>query len=77
MNTFRDVINAWPTLDDFASDIRVEPNTAKQMRTRNSVAAAYWPDMISGAKRRKIVGVSLEKLAALAAARRAPVQRAS
>lgn len=70
MNTFQDIINGWPSLADFASDIGVEENTAKQMRTRNSVNPVHWPSMIDGAKRRKIVGVTFEALTSAYAAKR-------
>lgn len=60
----------WPSLADFASDIGVEENTAKQMRTRNSVNPVYWPSMMEGARCRKIDGVTFEALTAAYAARR-------
>lgn len=63
MTTFRDIINQWPSLADFAADIGVEENTAKQMRTRNSVNARYWIPMVSAARRRRIK-VTMDVLAA-------------
>lgn len=63
MSTFRTIINQWPSIAEFATDIGVEENTAKQMRTRNSVNAKYWPAMVVGAQRRGI-DVTFESLAA-------------
>lgn len=57
------IISLWPNLSDFADDIGVSENTAKQMRTRNRVNARYWPAMVAGAQARGIEGVSLEVLA--------------
>lgn len=67
MRTHRDIISLWPRLADFASDIGVSENTAKQMRTRDSVNARYWPAMVGGAKRRGIRGVTYETLSAAVA----------
>lgn len=54
MKTFRDIISKWPSISDFAEDIGVEENTAKQMRTRNSVNGKYWTPMVKAAKARGI-----------------------
>jgi len=56
------IISKWPSIAEFAADIGVPENTAKQMRTRNSINGRYWLAMISGAKRRKISGVTIEAL---------------
>jgi len=58
----RNQIDKWPTLAEFAEDIGVSENTAKQMRTRDSVRHDYWQCMVDAAKRREIEGVTLEAL---------------
>jgi hypothetical protein len=63
MKTFRDIISKWPSVSDFADDIGVEENTAKQMRTRNSVNAKYWTSMVTAAQKRGIK-LSYEQLSA-------------
>ncbi|WP_159373862.1 MULTISPECIES: hypothetical protein [Rhodoplanes] len=68
MSSFRDLINAYG-LADFADDVGVQPNTAKQMRQRNSVAPEYWDAWVRGARRRGL-DITLEKLAQAAAHRR-------
>lgn len=65
ITSFRDAIARWPSISDFAEDIGVSENTAKQMRTRNSIPAPYWLNAASAAKRREIDGVSIETFAAL------------
>lgn len=62
MKTHRTLISLWPSLADFAQDLGVSENTAKQMRTRDSVHARYWLAMIAGARERGIEGVSFESL---------------
>jgi hypothetical protein len=63
--THRQIIMAWPHLSDFAADIGVSENTAKGMRQRNSIPADYWPSVVHGARKRKIVGVTTDLLVAL------------
>lgn len=63
MSSFRDIISRWPSISDFADDIGVEENTAKQMRTRNSVNARYWLAMVEGGRKRGL-DISFEKLSA-------------
>nr|RAV93395.1 hypothetical protein DBT41_16145 [Aerococcus urinae] len=70
METFIDVIDAWPTLGDFAEDAGVSSGAAKQMRRRDSIDPAYWEGVVAGAEKRHIEGVSLDQLARIAAARK-------
>ena len=57
------IIDKWPTLADFAEDIGVSENTAKQMRTRNSINSRYWTALIEGAQIRSIPNIDYEALA--------------
>ena len=70
LESFRAVIACWPSIGDFASDIGVSDNTAKQMRTRNSIPDAYWARAISGAEQRKLRGITLKLFASLAEQKR-------
>jgi len=63
METHRDIISKWPSITAFADDIGVSANTAKQMRTRNSINGRYWAAAVEGAKQRRLNGVTLEALA--------------
>jgi hypothetical protein len=65
MTTFRDIIAQWPSLGDFAADLGVSYNTAKQMRFRNSIAPFHWPALVEAAERRGISGVTLDVIARL------------
>lgn len=61
------IINLWPSLSDFASDIGVQYGTAKAMRRRGSVPPEHWLCMTVKAAERGIAGVSLEALASAVA----------
>lgn len=65
--THADFINLWPSISAFADDLSIQYGTAKAMRRRNSVPPIHWPAMVSGAKARKIKGVTLATLALAAA----------
>lgn len=64
----RSIIDEWPSLSDFASDIGAAYGTAKAMRRRSSIPPAYWPAAVAAAEERGL-GVSYEVLAAGAAQR--------
>lgn len=63
----REVIDCWERLADFADDINVAHGTAKAMRRRNSIPPEYWLSAVEGADRRGIEGVTLRRLASIAA----------
>ena len=67
--TFRILIAKWPSLADFAEDLKVPENTAKQMRTRDSIGIEHWKTLIFGARKRRIRGVTWALLAQLKAER--------
>ncbi len=65
MNTFRDVIDKWPSLRDFAADIGVQYVTAQVMRWRGSINADHWDAVVQAAKQRGFDGITIELLAKL------------
>jgi hypothetical protein len=67
MDTFSDIIDRWPSLQDFADDLDVQYVTAQLMRHRNSIAPRHWKAAVRGAEKRQIDGVTLEVLAEIAA----------
>lgn len=75
MDSFRAIIDLWPSLPDFAADIDVIYVTAQAMYRRDGIDACYWPAMIDGAARRGIDGVTLERLADIAASRRTSIRK--
>ena len=77
MLTHRDIIKTWPKLRDFAEDIGVSENTAKAMRTRNSINSVYWREVVSGAERRGYSDVTHKALAIAAEARARPDKQVS
>jgi hypothetical protein len=66
--THADLINLWPSLSDFATDLSIEYGTAKAMRRRSSIPSEYWMTLVRAAETREINGVTLEALAAAVAA---------
>jgi hypothetical protein len=54
----RDIIDAWPSLPDFALDHGVQCNTAKQWRTRNSIPPERWLETVQIAEGRGIPDVT-------------------
>lgn len=64
-SSFRDVIQLWDRLSDFAADIGVPYQTAAGMLRRDSIASGHWPVVVRKAAGRGYRGVTLELLTAL------------
>lgn len=62
-----DVIDLWPTIGDFATDVGCGYEAARQMRRRDSIPAGYWLRVTTAAERRGYARVSLKLLAELVA----------
>lgn len=69
IQTAADVMSRWPTDADFARDIGIKPTHAQVMKFRRSIPSSYWARIVSAAAERGIDGVTLDVLAAVAAAR--------
>lgn len=69
MDSFADIVEAWPSAVALAADVRVTPVTARAWKARG-IPAEYWSDVVQAAVKRNIQGVSLAVLARLAAGRR-------
>lgn len=67
----RDIINAWPTLSDFAAEIGVTYGAAKAMRRRGRIGIEHVDAVVSAAEARGLAGISAELIARLVSARRA------
>jgi hypothetical protein len=57
------LIDKWPTIAEFASDVGCGYEAARQMRLRKSIAPAHWSNVVSAAKAKEIDGVTFEWLA--------------
>lgn len=77
MDSFATLIDQWPSIAAFASDIGVSDMHARAMRRRNSVPPEYWSAAVDGALQHGIPDVSYERLAKLAAAKRRAGESAS
>lgn len=58
-----DIIDMWPTIAEFASDVRVEYQAARKMHERDSINSKHWYRVIEAAKLREYSNVTLEALA--------------
>lgn len=74
---FADVIDLWPSAAAYGADIGIEAGTARQMRNRDSIPSEHWKATVEAAALRGFAGVTLERLAVLAAERRQPARVAS
>lgn len=77
MDTFRAIIELWPTVAAFGNDIDVKYVTAQGMHRRDAIPSEYWPAVVEAAKHREFVGVSLELLASLSAAKRTAARKST
>jgi hypothetical protein len=66
-HSFSDLIDLWPSVEDFASDIGVPFHTARNWRARNSIPAYRWAAVVAAAKKRHL-SVSADLLTRMAAA---------
>lgn len=64
--SFTDIINTWPTAEEFARDLQITGVRARVWRARNIIPAGYWRDVVWFARRRRIDGITLELLARIA-----------
>lgn len=70
LDNFQAVIEAFGGPTKFAEAIGIPGFHAQSMKTRDSIPPAYWVDTVSAASQRDVEGVTLEKLADLAKAKR-------
>jgi hypothetical protein len=64
MDTFADLIAAWPSTSDLAGDLGVTQVTVRSWR-RRGVPGAYWADIEAAAQRRGLRGIDLSTIARL------------
>ncbi len=75
-DTVGELLGLWPTLTEFASDIRVPLKNVSAMKARDSINVDYWPELIAAAERRGFAGVTYERLTLMHAKRPQPVASA-
>jgi len=68
------LIDAWPTIAEFARDIGVGYEAAKQMRRRGSIAIEHWPSVIASGRGQGL-GVTSDLMMRLHTAKRAQEDR--
>lgn len=65
MKTFTEIIDAWPSVSEFASEVGVPYGVAAQWRRRNSIPSKQWLALIYAGRARG-VSISADCLAAIA-----------
>lgn len=69
IETFKDILDAWPSLDAFAEDMQVSINYARVIRDSvakgGSIPRKRECHLVAGAKKRRIKGITYEFLAGL------------
>lgn len=71
MNSFSEIIALWPTVVAFADEVGVKYPTAASWEQRNTLPPDIWGRVVEAAERRGFKGVTFERLAAIAAAKKA------
>jgi len=69
-NTHSSLLRLWPSFADLAKDIGAKEATVRKWVVRNRIPPAFWPSLVSSAENHKIPGITYERLALIAAARR-------
>lgn len=65
-NTFREIVELWPSPDALAEDIGAKFETVRKWRQRDNIPAEWWLPVIDAAKARNLVLTS-DQFAAIAA----------
>ena len=62
--TVSDLIDLWPDpkVANFGRDIGTTVEHAATIKRRNSIPVQYWPNVVAGAKARKITGINYDAL---------------
>lgn len=61
-HTHREIIKAWPSLTEMASDLGVRYDTVQKWHVRNSIPSDRWLQVVRCAIKRDIPGVTFEVL---------------
>lgn len=64
--TVKEIMSKWPDRGVFARDIGITQSHANVMAVRDSIPSKYWNKVVSAAKKRGIIGISLRSLGRLA-----------
>ncbi len=70
MQSFTEIINAWPHPSKLAEDVGVTPALVAVWKSRDTIPAAYWNWVVDAAEKRGIQGVSFDVLGRLIRAKR-------
>lgn len=61
-SSVKDLMGLWPSLVEFSADVPAGYETVRQWFKRQSIPVRYWPDVIAGASRRGLEGVTSDLL---------------
>jgi hypothetical protein len=74
MLSHRQIIELWPSRADFARELDVSYQTARQWYARDGIPVRYWQAVVLAAKSRGLAQISLEVLVASKADLRSPAE---
>lgn len=63
MQTFKDIIAEWDTLEAFRQSVGVPYQRARKWRDRNSIPPMYWGRVIDACRKHGVDGISADTLA--------------
>ena len=66
MNTVKELIAKWPSVEEFAEDLGISPMGAYAMSHRNRIDAKHWVRLVQSARERRITGITYQALAEMA-----------
>lgn len=69
METFKDLLDQWPSMEALAGDVGATVHRVRKWRVRNRVPAEYWDALLRAAGEREIAATP-ELLVSLAAEQR-------
>ena len=72
MDTAKEIIAKWPSVDTFADDLGISPMGAYAMQHRNRIDAKHWVTLVHAARNRRITGITYQALAEMADRRSKP-----
>lgn len=76
LTSFRDVINRWDRLPDFANEVGITPLLARAWRRRNSIPVSHFNAVVAAAQKRGFAEITTQLLVDLAAKPNRPAEAA-
>lgn len=76
MDSFNDILAAWPSPEALGADIGVDPKLIAVWKHRNRIPSAHWAVLVAAAEKCGIKGVTFQGLVELVRQRNAGIKAA-